>query len=132
MLTTFPILERSSKPRSAISVGRTVKGNRHMKTKTYIIYAAFALFAFACFALTRQAYAVCQDGCLGNANTVLGDDALVSLTTGTDNTAVGNGSLTSNTTGNFNTATGGFALSGNTTGNDNTANGASALANNPP
>src|SRR5262249_18578866 len=106
MLTTFPILERSSKPRSAISVGRTVKGNRHMKTITNIIYPAFALFAFACFGLASTAKASCQDACLTNYNTVQGDNALISLTTGIDNTAVGSGALLNNTTGSSNTATG--------------------------
>ena len=37
-----------------------------------------------CFALAPQARAVCQDACLTNNNTVQGDSALISLTTGTD------------------------------------------------
>jgi hypothetical protein len=60
-----------------------------MTTITNIIYLALALFAFACFALAPQARAVCQEGCLTNNNTVLGDDALVSNTTGFENTATG-------------------------------------------
>jgi hypothetical protein len=55
-----------------------------MKTTTNIIYPAFALFAFACFALSPRAQAACQDGCLANQNTVQGDDALISVTTGTN------------------------------------------------
>ena len=62
-----------------------------MKTKTNIIYLAFAMFAFACLALAPQARAVCQDACLPNHNTVQGDDALFSLTTGIGDTAIGTG-----------------------------------------
>ena len=85
------------------------------------------LLGLACFALSPQAQAVCQEGCLTNSNTVLGDDALINLTTGNDNTAIGFNALISNTTGFLNTASGAFALYNNTTGGSNTANGAFAL-----
>jgi hypothetical protein len=85
--------------------------------------------AFACFALEPQARATCQEGCLTNNNTVLGDDALVN-NTGTDNTAVGFNALINNTTGSFNTATGAVALFSNTEGFYNTATGANALLSN--
>ena len=102
---------------------------------------------FACFALSPQARAVCQDACLTNLNTVQGDNALVNLTSGFGNTANGfqallnntNGggntasgvnALFSNMTGFNNTATGIAALFSNTTGNDNTANGVGALQSN--
>ena len=101
----------------------------HMKTITNIIYPLFALFAFACFALAPQARAVCQDACLTNNNTVLGDDALVN-NTGTDNMAIGFNALFSNTTGSWNTATGDFVLYSNTTGLHNTATGSGALESN--
>ena len=102
-----------------------------MKTTTNITYPAFALFAFAWFALSPQARAVCQHGCLTNPqNTVLGDDALISLTTGSANTANGVDALALNTTGNDNTATGAFALLFNTTGDNNTATGFQALLSN--
>ncbi len=101
-----------------------------MKTITNITYPAFALFAFACFALAPQARAVCQDACLPNDNTVQGDDALISLTTGTDNTAIGRGALNTNTTGDFNTAIGFNALLANTIGTSNTASGVNALGSN--
>ena len=39
-----------------------------MKTTTNISYAAFALFALACFALSPQARAVCQEGCGSDPN----------------------------------------------------------------
>ena len=70
------------------------------------------------FALSRQARAVCQEGCDGE-NTFLGEEALVSNTTGFRNTATGNLALFSNTTGFNNTATGSGALVTNTTGNNN-------------
>jgi hypothetical protein len=94
---------------------------------------AFVLipFALACFALAPQARAVCQEGCdTSNANTFLGDDALVNNTTGNNNSAIGAGALSSNTTGNNNSAIGAGALSSNTTGNGNTANGIGALISN--
>ena len=82
--------------------------------------------ALACFALLPQARATCQNGCLTNENTVLGDDALLN-NTGDDNTAIGSEALFSNTTGASNTATGALALLNNTTGNNNTGNGLAAL-----
>jgi hypothetical protein len=64
------------------------------------------------------------------SNTVVGNQALNSNTTGYDNTADGFEALNSNTTGNDNTATGKTALIYNTTGADNTADGAGALTYN--
>src|SRR5436190_14664696 len=88
-------------------------------------------FVLACFALSPQARAVCQEGCdLNNGNTFLGVDALVNNTTGIFNTAIGFVALNSNTTGTFNTAMGLEALFSNTTGNDNTATGLNALGSN--
>jgi endosialidase-like protein len=58
---------------------------------------------------------------------VLGDDALFSLTTGSNNTAVGFTALHNDTTGGDNTAIGYIALSNNTTGFNNTAAGYNAL-----
>ena len=86
----------------------------------------------ACFALSPQARAVCQDACLTNFNTVQGDDALFSLDTtkGFDNTAMGFNALFNNTTGFANTAIGANALLSNTTGFENTAIGLAALFSN--
>ena len=81
-------------------------------------------------ALVPQARAVCQEGCLTLGNTVLGDDALISLTTGFSNTALGFNALNSNTIGRENTATGAQALSDNTEGYENTASGTNALSSN--
>jgi hypothetical protein len=99
-----------------------------------------------CFALSQTARAVDPppDGGYPGANTAEGEDALLSLTFGSNNTAIGYHALLSNTTGFDNTASGynalgrnatgpantamGFdALGFNTTGQDNTANGHSAL-----
>ena len=74
------------------------------------------------FALSPQARAVCQEGCDGE-NTFLGEEALVSNTTGFRNTATGNLALFSNTSGNRNTAIGWGALQNNTTGTLNVAVG---------
>ncbi len=87
-------------------------------------------FVLACFALSPRAQAVCQEGCLTNNNTVLGDNALFFNTTGSQNTANGALALYHNTTGGYNTATGYQALYSNRTGGYNTANGASALIHN--
>jgi len=102
--------------------------------------------ALACFALSPQAQAACQDACLTNSNTVQGNDALISLTTGILNTAIGEDALYSDTNGGentaigafalqnndgfFNTATGAESLNANTTGINNTANGYQALTSN--
>ena len=83
----------------------------------------------ACLALSPQARAVCQEGCLDGNSTVLGEEALSSLTTGFNNTAVGYNALLNNTDGDLNTAIGGEALLNNTGGN-NTAVGAAALVDN--
>jgi hypothetical protein len=117
-----------------------------MKTITDITYLTFALIAFVCFALSPQVRATCQEGCLTNQNTVLGDNALLNTTginntaigfytlnfntTGNDNTAVGSSVLVSNTTGGENTGVGFGVLKANTIGSNNTAVGASALLNN--
>ena len=87
-------------------------------------------FVLACFALSPRAQAVCQEGCLTNNNTVLGDNALFFNTTGSQNTANGALALYHNRTGGYNTATGYQALYSNRTGGYNTANGASALIHN--
>jgi uncharacterized coiled-coil protein SlyX len=104
-----------------------------MKTITNIIHPLFALFALACFALLQNAQAVVPppDGGYANRNTAEGQDALFSLTTGTDNTAIGFNALLSNTTGEGNTAVGSQALFSNTAAiGNNTAIGFQALYSN--
>jgi hypothetical protein len=62
-------------------------------------------------------------------NTVLGNLALNSNTTGIRNVAIGQNALSNNTTGSFNIAIGRNALNVNTTNSNNTAVGNDALAN---
>jgi hypothetical protein len=102
-----------------------------MKTTTNIIYPAFALFTFACFALLQTAQAVVPppDGGYANRNTAEGKDALFSLTTGVENTAVGFQALYSSTDTFHNTAVGFQALTNSTQG-DNTGVGWHALWSN--
>jgi Chaperone of endosialidase len=90
---------------------------------------AFVLIVLACFALSPEARATCQEGCGGSllSNTFLGDDALINNTTGLNNTATGFWALLSNTSGFDNTAIGARALQLNTTGFNNTAIGFEAL-----
>jgi hypothetical protein len=102
-----------------------------------------------CFALSPALHAVtpAPDGAYPGGNTAEGQNALQSLTSGTNNTALGFQALYHNTTGSNNaatgfralysditgvnnTATGSQALSSNTTGNQNTANGYVALSSN--
>lgn len=64
---------------------------------------------------------------VGGANTVIGDLALASITTGNNNTAGGWSAMAATTSGYQNTATGASALRWNTTGHSNTAAGAQAL-----
>src|SRR5262249_17048042 len=108
-----------------------MKGNKQMKTIANITYPAFALFAFACLALSPQARAVCQQGCdVFFNNTFLGWDALVNNDDGSYNAAIGDGALENNTTGSGNTAIGSGALALNIDGGGNTATGTGALVNN--
>ncbi len=104
--------------------------NPLIQLKSATILPVLIALTLCCFGLLPQARAVCQQGCLTNSNTVLGDDALVNNTTGTANTATGVAALHFNTTGDNNTATGNDALQSNTIGADNTATGSFALHDN--
>jgi hypothetical protein len=119
-----------------------------MKRITIIIYSTLAMLVLACFALCSivQAVSPAPDGGYPGGNTAEGQNALLSLTTGTYNTAVGFASLKGNATNSYNTAvgagtllvnaaenntaTGAGALLNNTSGSGNTANGAFALFSN--
>jgi hypothetical protein len=85
--------------------------------------------ALVCFAISPRARAVCQEDCLKNDNTVLGDNSLLN-NTGHDNTAIGSNALAANTNGDNNNAVGSGALSSNTEGFDNVAQGTDALKSN--
>ena len=104
-------------------------GNSMNRSRVRLLFLHIPL-VLACFGLSPVARATCQEGCDTNEDTILGDDALFSLTTGADDTAVGFNALFSNTTGTGNTAHGEAALYSNTTGNNNTAVGAAALFSN--
>jgi hypothetical protein len=82
-----------------------------MKTISRIC-AAIVLSALTC----AQAVTPAPDGGYPNQNTAEGDDALFSLTTGSNNTAIGWWSLRTNTEGFNNTAVGVQTLYSNTTG----------------
>ncbi|MBA3831408.1 MAG: tail fiber domain-containing protein [Chthoniobacterales bacterium] len=115
-----------------------------MKTPTPQLRLTCVLAA-VCLALAPAVFAIDPppDGGYKNRNTAEGEDALFSLTNGSDNTATGyhalydnkaiqntaSGSLalSSDTTGSANTAAGFRALAANTTGLFNTATGSSAL-----
>ena len=77
-----------------------------------------------------QAVVPAPDGGYPGQNTAEGQNALLSLTTGTNNTAVGWFSLKTLTTGQYNTALGSGALFNTATSNLNTATGAAALFRN--
>jgi len=92
----------------------------------------FITVALPCLAFLPQAGAVCQEGCNGNGNTFLGDDAFLNRT-GHSDTAIGAAALRFETIAKDNTATGAYTLYNNTganNANDNTANGADALYSN--
>ena len=100
------------------------------QSKNTTILPVLIALTLACLALSSQARAQCQEGCLPDQNTVLGADALIHNTTGFGNTAMGFDALESNTSGLSNTAIGFDALLSNTTGLFNTATGAGALLSN--
>jgi hypothetical protein len=97
------------------------------QSKNTTILPVLIAVTLGCFGLSPQARAVCQEGCLTNNNTVLGDDALLNNTIGYANAAIGHNALLSNTSGIYNTATGSGALGSNTVGTYNTATGGPAL-----
>src|SRR5262249_12657991 len=117
--TVYPVTR--THPRDPLLKRGSAKGNKHMKPITNTIYPAFALFAFACFALPLRAHAVtpAPDGGYFGGNTAEGTSALLSLSSGINNTAVGFQALYHNTTGSNNTAAGLNALFNNIDGNFN-------------
>jgi hypothetical protein len=114
------------KPKNMTSLRFTESIDRSPQRYGFILIT----LALACFALSPEARAVCEEGCDTNANTFLGDGALANTTTGAENTATGAGALGLNTAGSRNTASGSGALQNNTTGSDNTAIGFATLSQN--
>ena len=104
-------------------INATCSGENSHSRPRFRYCSVFIALAFALFAVPLTARAVCQEGCLADENTVLGEDALLSLTTGTENVAMGYDALQNTTAGLNNTATGHSALASNTVGFNNTAHG---------
>jgi uncharacterized coiled-coil protein SlyX len=100
------------------------------QSKNTTILPVLIALTLGCFGLSPQARAVCEEGCFPDRNTVLGEDALFSITSGVSNTGIGFNALYHNSTGFVNTATGSSALDNNTTGIGNTATGSATLKNN--
>src|SRR5213596_210514 len=94
-----------------------------IRTSAFLPYILFAL------CLTSNAVNPPPGGGYPGGNTAEGQNALLSLTTGTYNTGVGLFSLVDNAEGSFNTAIGAGALLANTA-HQNTAIGAGALLSN--
>src|SRR6266508_6826634 len=99
-----------------------------INTKSSILLISLVLACFG-FLPGAQAVSPAPKGGYPGGNTAAGQNALLSLTTGTYNTALGMLSLQSNKVGNFNTATGACTLLLNTS-DQNTATGAAALLSN--
>ena len=97
-------------------------------SRPYFILTAIAL-GFLALSPGMQALIPPPGGGYPGGNTAEGQNALLTLTTGTYNTAVGLSALKSDTAGSFNTATGADTLLLNT-GNQNTATGVGALLSN--
>jgi uncharacterized coiled-coil protein SlyX len=123
--------KRARRLRSSAPMKRTILPLTNSINRSPVRRRFFLIpLGLACFALSPQARAVCQEGCDSSLfNAFLGDDALISNATGAGNTAVGWRSLFSNTDGSFNTGLGSGALVSNT-GSSNTAVGAAALLRN--
>ena len=99
------------------------------KIAALTVCAAAALTCLG-FLPTAQAVNPPPEGGYPGANTAVGDNALQSLTTGTNNTALGFRALHDNTVGLSNTAVGSLALRNNRGGDRNTATGHGALFDN--
>jgi hypothetical protein len=116
-------------PKTIATFDSTLRNSLRPATATpTAVTRLLVALVLACFALSQRAQAVvpAPDGGYPGQNTAEGQNALLSLTTGTNNTAVGWFSLQTLTTGQYNTAIGAGALAVNT-GNLNTATGAAAL-----
>lgn len=100
-----------------------------MKNRSITFTTIFLTLGFLAISPTAQAVSPAPDGGYPGGNTAEGQNALLSLTTGTYNTAVGLSSLQSDTTHSFNTAIGAGALLTNNS-DENTATGAGALLSN--
>src|SRR5262249_16942427 len=96
----------------------------HVRQSPYRSVLFLVSLVIMCVAFSQAAQAVSPppEGAYAGGNTAAGQDALLSLTTGTYNTAIGIYALKANITGQFNTGIGAGALLFNTA-NQNTATG---------
>jgi hypothetical protein len=147
------VLERARRNHAEVIAGFFMstngQGSCHavaMKTHIRSILITLAFLSPAIIEPSARAVVPPPDGGYPGGNTAEGQNALLSLTTGTFNAAIGWQSLRTIATGNFNTgvgagtlalntaeqntATGAAALFLNTSGSQNTANGAFALLHN--
>ena len=109
--------------------GTQVMQNRNTLFTVTSLAICFLALGILVLSPIAQAISPPPDGGYPGGNTAEGQNALLSLSTGTYNTAVGFLSLLSNATNNFNTAAGAGALLANTA-DGNTATGAGALLSN--
>ena len=103
------------------------RSRSRLRRRSVLFALGFALFGLS---PTTRAVDPPPTGGYPGDNTAVGEDALLSLTTGIHNTAGGYETLFSNTTGFNNTAIGWEAMNENTTGAKNTALGCDALDGN--
>jgi Chaperone of endosialidase len=104
--------------------------NPLIQSKNTTILSVLIALLLTLFGLPQLIHAQCPQICDANNNTALGENALITNTTGDNNTAIGFEVLQANTTGRDNTAIGFQALRFNTTGIFNTASGFQALQRN--
>ena len=138
---TLPfVCENQNERAFALAKSRRIFQDRCMKTTTLstdLLKRSLLIPLFACSLLvSAKAVSPPPDGGYPGGNTAEGQNALLSLTTGTYNTAVGFFSLNTVTRGNFNTALGAGTLLANDgnpatgEGSQNTATGAGVLLSN--
>ena len=106
-----------------------MKHSIESKMAAFIVWTAAALTCLG-FLPTARAVNPPPEGGYPGDNTAVGENALQSLTTGTNNTALGYRALHDNTVGLSNTAVGSLALRNNRGGDRNTATGLGALFDN--
>jgi hypothetical protein len=122
-VTAF-LLAKSYKTSHDLSMIMTTRSSRsvHCSLARTLLFISFMAVCLALFQ-TSQAVSPPPDGGYPGGNTAEGQDAVLSLTSGTYNTATGYLALASNTAGDASTATGYRALHDNVTGIQNTAIG---------
>jgi hypothetical protein len=128
-VTAF-LLAKSYKTSHDLSMIMTTRSSRsvHRSLARTLLFISFVAVCLALFQ-TSQAVSPPPDGGYPGGNTAEGQDAVLSLTSGTYNTAIGIYSLLSLTDGDFCTGVGAGTLLANT-GDNNTATGAGALLSN--